>query len=68
MVTFHVLWQHLHASYLSRACESVDSNLVVGREVLGVVVELFMNPVDYHVGDPSHLINGRSDRLQEGLP
>jgi hypothetical protein len=30
-------------------------------EVLGVVDELLMNPVNIHVDDPSHLINGRSD-------
>jgi hypothetical protein len=59
--TFHVLWQHLHASYPSQARESVDSNLVAAREVLGVVDELLMNPVDFHVDDPSHLINGHSD-------
>jgi hypothetical protein len=33
-VTFHMLWQHLHASYPSQARESVDSNLAVVREVL----------------------------------
>jgi hypothetical protein len=46
----------------------VDSNLVAACEVLGVVDELLMNPIDFHVDDPSHLINGRSDRLQEGFP
>jgi hypothetical protein len=46
-VTSHVLWQNLHASYPSRAYESVD--------------ELLMNPVNFHVDDPSRLINGRSD-------
>jgi hypothetical protein len=60
-VTFHVLWQHLHASYPSRACESVDSNLVAAREVLGVVDELLMNPINFHVDDRSHLINGHSN-------
>jgi hypothetical protein len=35
---------------------------------LGVVDELLVNPIDFHVDDPSRLINGRSDRLQEGLP
>jgi hypothetical protein len=39
----------------------VDSNLAAAREVLGVVDELPMNPVNFHVVDPTHLINGRSD-------
>jgi hypothetical protein len=39
----------------------------VAREVLGVVDELFMNRVHFHVDDPFHLINGRSERLQEKL-
>jgi hypothetical protein len=56
-----VLWQHLHASYPSQACELVDSNLAVAREVLEVVDELLMNPINFHVDDPSLLINGRSD-------
>jgi hypothetical protein len=47
-----VLWQHLHASYPSRSRVSVDSNLAAAREVLGVVDELLMNPVDFHVDDP----------------
>jgi hypothetical protein len=55
-----VLWQDLYASYPSQACELVDSNLAVAREVLGVVDELLMNPVKFHVDEPSHLINGRS--------
>jgi hypothetical protein len=59
--TSHVLWQDLYASYRSRARESVDSNLTVAHEVLGVVDELLMNPVNFHVDDPSHLIIGRSD-------
>jgi hypothetical protein len=33
-----------------------------------VVDEPLMNPVDFHVYDPSRLIDGRFDRLQEGLP
>jgi hypothetical protein len=66
--TFHVLWQDLYASYPSWACELVDSNLAAAREVLGVVDELLMNPINFHVDDPSHLINGRSDWLQEGFP
>jgi hypothetical protein len=41
--------------------ESVDSNLAVAHEVLGVVDELLINPVNFHVDDPSRLINGRSD-------
>jgi hypothetical protein len=59
--TSHVLWQHLHTSYPSRAHESMDSNLAAAHEVLGVVDELLMNPVNFHVDDPSLLINGRSD-------
>jgi hypothetical protein len=56
-----VLWQDLYASYPSRARESVDSNLAATCEVLGVVDELLMNPVNFHVDDPSRLINGRSE-------
>jgi hypothetical protein len=67
-MTSHVLWQHLGASYPSQAHELVDSNLVAAREVLGVVDELLMNPVNFHVDDPSLLIYGCSDSLQEGLP
>jgi hypothetical protein len=63
-----VLWQHLHASYTSQARESVDSNLEAAREVLGAVHELLMNPINFHVDDPSCIINGHSNRLQEGLP
>jgi hypothetical protein len=59
-VTSHVLWQHLHASYPSRACVSVDSNLSAAHEVLGVVDELLLNPVNFHVDDPSLLSNGHS--------
>jgi hypothetical protein len=59
--TSHVLWQHLHASYPSRAHESVDLNLTVAHEVLGVVDKLLMNPIKFHVDDPSLLINGHSD-------
>jgi hypothetical protein len=56
-----VLWQHLHASYPSRAHESLDSNLAAAHEVLRVVEELLMNPVNFHVDDPSLLVNGRFD-------
>jgi hypothetical protein len=63
-----MLWQHLYASYPSRAHKSVDSNLVAAREVLRVVDELLMNLVDFHVDDPSRHINAHSDRPQEGLP
>jgi hypothetical protein len=59
--TSHVLWQDLYVSYPSRANESMDLNLVAAREVLGVVDVLFMNSVNFHVDEPSHLINGRSD-------
>jgi hypothetical protein len=56
-----MLWQDLYASYPSRAYKLVDSNLAVACEVLGVVDELLMNPINFHVDDPSHLMNGRSD-------
>jgi hypothetical protein len=56
-----VLWQDLYASYPSRARELVDSNLAATREVLGVVDELLMNLINFHVDDPSHLINDHSD-------
>jgi hypothetical protein len=59
--TFHVLWQHLHTSYPSHAHESVDLNLAAAHEVLGVVDELLINPINFHVDDPSLLINGHSD-------
>jgi hypothetical protein len=39
----------------------MDSNLAAAYEVLGVVDELLMNPVNFHVDDLSLLINGRSD-------
>jgi hypothetical protein len=48
-------------TYPSRAHESVDSNLAAAREVLRVVDELLMNPINFYVDDPSHLINGCSD-------
>jgi hypothetical protein len=60
-VTSYVLWQHLDASYPSQACVSMDSNLAATFEVLGVVDELLMNPVIFHVNDCSLLINGRFD-------
>jgi Na+-transporting NADH:ubiquinone oxidoreductase subunit NqrB len=56
-----VLWKHLYAPYLSRACILVDSNLVVAHEVLGVVDVLLMNPANFHVVDLSLLSIGRSD-------
>jgi hypothetical protein len=59
--TSHVIWQNLHASYPSQAHELVDSNLAATFEVLGVVDELLMNPVNFHIYDPSHLINDRFD-------
>ena len=59
--TSHVLWQNLHASYPSQACESVDLNLTAAYVVLAVVDELLMNPVNFLVDDPSHLINGHSN-------
>jgi hypothetical protein len=39
----------------------MDSHLVAACEVLGVVDELLMNPVNFHVDDPSLLIDGRFD-------
>jgi hypothetical protein len=39
----------------------MDLNLAAAREVLGVVDELLMDPVNFHVHDPSLLINGRFD-------
>jgi hypothetical protein len=39
----------------------MDSNLAAAREVLAVVDELLMNPVNFHVDDPSVLINGHFD-------
>jgi hypothetical protein len=45
----------------------VGSNLAAACEVLGVVDELLMNPVIFHVDDPSLLINGRSD-FKKGFP
>jgi hypothetical protein len=41
--------------------ELVDSNLAAACEILGVIHELLMNPVNFHVDDPSHFINGHSD-------
>jgi hypothetical protein len=60
-VTSLVLWQHLHASYPSQAHKLVDTNLAVADEVLGVVDELLMKPVYFHVDDPSLLNNGHFD-------
>jgi hypothetical protein len=37
----------------------VDSNLVAAYEVLGVVDELLMNPINFHVDYPSRLMKGR---------
>jgi hypothetical protein len=56
-----VLWQDHYASYPSQARKLMDSNLAVEREVLGVVDELLMNPVNFLVDDPSRLINGHSN-------
>jgi hypothetical protein len=36
-------------------------NLVAAHEVVGVVDELLMNPVNFHIDDPNRLINRRSD-------
>jgi hypothetical protein len=60
-VTFHVLWQHLHASYPSQARESMDLNLAAAHKVLGVVDGLLLNPINFHVDDPSLLINSCSN-------
>jgi hypothetical protein len=35
--------------------------MAAAREVLGVVDELLMNLVNFHVDDPSFLINGHID-------
>jgi hypothetical protein len=59
--TPHVLWYYLHTSYLPRAWMSMDLNLIVACEVLRVVDELLMNPINFHVDPSSHLINGCSD-------
>jgi hypothetical protein len=59
--TSYLLWQHLHTSYPSRARISVDSNLATTCEVLGVVDELLMNLINFHVDDLYLLINGRFD-------
>jgi hypothetical protein len=59
--TSHVLWQHLHSSYPSQAHVSVDLNLAAAHKVLGVVDELLMNPNNFHVDNPSLLINGHFD-------
>jgi hypothetical protein len=66
--TPHVLWYYLHASYHPRAWVSVDSNLAAACEVLGVVDELLMNHINFHVVRSSRLINSCSDWLLEGLP
>jgi hypothetical protein len=39
----------------------MDSNLAATREVLRVVDELLLSPVNYYVDDPSLLISGHSD-------
>jgi hypothetical protein len=59
--TSHVLWKNHLTSYPSQAHESVDLNLAAACKILGVVDELLMNPVNFHVDDPSRLINGRSN-------
>jgi hypothetical protein len=43
----------------------VDSNLAAAREVLGVVDELLMNPINFYVDDPSCFINGN---YRKGFP
>jgi hypothetical protein len=67
-VTPHMLWYYLHASYLPRAWVSVDLNLAAPCEVLWVVDELLMNPINFHIDHSSRLINGCSNWLQERLP
>jgi hypothetical protein len=56
-----VLWQDLYTSYPTRAHELVDLNLAIAREVPRVVDELLVNPANFHVDDPSRLVNGHSD-------
>jgi hypothetical protein len=59
--TLHVLWYYLHTSYLPQAWVSVDLKMEAACEVLGVVNDLLMNPINFHVEHSSHLINGCSD-------
>jgi hypothetical protein len=59
-VTPHVLWYYLHASYLPRDWVMVDSNLAAACDVLGVVDELLVNPINFHVDHSSRLMNGCS--------
>jgi hypothetical protein len=63
-----VLWLNLHTSYPSQARESVDSNLAATCKVFGVVDELLMNPINFHVDDPSRLINGSLTDFRKGFP
>jgi hypothetical protein len=63
-----VFRQYLHASYPSRAHELVDSNLVAAREVLGVVDELLMNPVNFPIDDPSCLTMVTLTDFRKGFP
>jgi hypothetical protein len=53
-----VLWYCLHTSYLPRACVLLESNLEAACTILGLVDELHMNPINFHVGRSSRLING----------
>jgi hypothetical protein len=58
----------LQRSYPSQARESVDSNLAAAREVLGVVDELLMNLINFHVDDPSHLSMVTLTDFKKGFP
>jgi hypothetical protein len=67
-VTSHVLWQDLYASYLSQACESVDSSLAAAREVLGVVDELLMTPSNFMLMIPLILSLVVLSDFRKGFP
>jgi hypothetical protein len=58
------MYSYLHKIFIlakSGCYISVDSNLAGAHEVLGLVDELLMNPVNFHVDDPSLQINVRFD-------
>jgi hypothetical protein len=63
-----VLGQDLYASYPSQAHESVDSNLAVAREVLGLVDELLMNPTKFMLMIPLILSMVALTNFRMGFP
>jgi hypothetical protein len=63
-----VLWQHLHASYPSRAPKSVDSKLAIAREVLVVVDELVLNPTTFMLMIPLVLSVVALTDFRKGIP